>query len=512
MMKGKGTIAWLLAILIGATAHAAAPPEQVNFQGKLEDAFQAPVDDALDITFTLYDASTGGTALWSETHFGVTVRDGLFNVSLGAHSGGLAALFDGSDRWLEIQVAGDEPMTPRQYLTSVPYALHAGDAVEAEHALDADRAELANHSLTADSAETANRTLTADSAGTANHALTADRSTTAERADVAANAEDVTGADIHPASVTISGYGPVIDAAGQWVGDPTGLQGPPGDSILGQLNCATDQIIRYNGSEWVCADAVANPLAALNCAEGDLLRYVGGDWQCSAPADDGTVPPIDDTPDPASTLSVGLVGHWPLNGHLLDASPNGFNGTLGGATSGRDRFGDATGALYFDGYDMAQVAHRSALNPANLTISAWVYGTTYNLGEWAWPRIVDKSSWASKYGYSLNLHRLSYNFRFEMYTTGGSVHAIEGPKLALSRWQHVAVTYDGSVMKLYYDGRLANSATINRPIRHTSGSLNFGNRHDGGAYRPFKGSIDDVRLYNRALSAEEIAALTAATP
>ncbi len=49
-------------------------------------------------------------------------------------------------------------------------------------------------------------------------------------AEEAFNAEDVYNKDINPRSITITGYGPVIDSAGQWVGDPTGLQGPKGDT------------------------------------------------------------------------------------------------------------------------------------------------------------------------------------------------------------------------------------------------------------------------------------------
>ncbi|MBI4702922.1 MAG: collagen-like protein [Deltaproteobacteria bacterium] len=94
----------------------------------------------------------------------VTLEDGYFSVALGSQVKLPAEVFDGSVRYLGISVGGDPEMTPRAAIGSVPYALVAGNAI----------------------------------------------------------------GDITPSSVTIPDYGEVINDKGQWVGDPTGLQGPPG--------------------------------------------------------------------------------------------------------------------------------------------------------------------------------------------------------------------------------------------------------------------------------------------
>ena len=149
------------AIALGAT-QAAAVPATITHQGRLFDTKGAPVNGALDVTFTLFDAAQGGAALWTETH-SVAFDAGYFSIELGADKP-FSNVFDGSTLHLGIQIAGDAEMTPRARVGSVPYALVAGD---------------------------------------------------------------VRG-DINPNSVSIEGYGPVIDSTGKWLGDTTSLMGPPG--------------------------------------------------------------------------------------------------------------------------------------------------------------------------------------------------------------------------------------------------------------------------------------------
>ncbi|RME28829.1 MAG: hypothetical protein D6800_03465, partial [Candidatus Zixiibacteriota bacterium] len=80
------------------------------------------------MTFTLYDAATGGTALWTDTQ-SVDVQNGSYAVELGSTPNPLSAsIFSGGQVWLEITVGTGTPMTPRQKLNSVPYAFEAVNA------------------------------------------------------------------------------------------------------------------------------------------------------------------------------------------------------------------------------------------------------------------------------------------------------------------------------------------------------------------------------------------------
>lgn len=97
----------------------AAIPQYINYQGYLTDSSGTPINGAVTITFKLYDASTGGTQLWTASP-SITAVNGLVNKDLGP----INLSFD-SPVYMGIAVDGDPEMTPRQQLTSVPYAYHA---------------------------------------------------------------------------------------------------------------------------------------------------------------------------------------------------------------------------------------------------------------------------------------------------------------------------------------------------------------------------------------------------
>jgi hypothetical protein len=109
------------ALLLAHTAHAAVP-STMSYQGVLTDGGGVHVPDGTyALTFRLYDASTNGVLLWTETQASVPVAAGLFSVVLGSATP-LGLPFD-RQYWLGIAVGADPEMTPRTSLTSVPYAL-----------------------------------------------------------------------------------------------------------------------------------------------------------------------------------------------------------------------------------------------------------------------------------------------------------------------------------------------------------------------------------------------------
>ncbi len=129
-------------IALTTAVSGAAVPTQTSVEGVLTAAGGAPAADGdYDVTFALYGAATGGTAVWSEGPTKVTVKGGRFAVSLGATTALEAATLLGTaEAWLGIKVAAD-PELPRQRLRSAPFAIAAGTAsalsctgcVSAEH-------------------------------------------------------------------------------------------------------------------------------------------------------------------------------------------------------------------------------------------------------------------------------------------------------------------------------------------------------------------------------------------
>ncbi|PWB68990.1 hypothetical protein C3F09_10745 [candidate division GN15 bacterium] len=112
-------------LLVGMLAVAAVPgiaADILNYQGRLTDASGVPVADGTrTLTFRIYHTLTGGSAVWSETA-SVQVSSGLFTANLGSVTPlDIGSLIDGA-LYLEVQVGGDTPLSPRQLLTSSPRA------------------------------------------------------------------------------------------------------------------------------------------------------------------------------------------------------------------------------------------------------------------------------------------------------------------------------------------------------------------------------------------------------
>lgn len=121
----KITFLSLLFIVVGlcfSMTTEAAIPHLINYQGRLTNADNMPLNGSYDINFKIYDAQSAGNLLWQETHAGVVISEGLFSVLLGAVSS-LNLSFD-IPYYLEIKV-GTEVMSPRQMITSAGYAIRA---------------------------------------------------------------------------------------------------------------------------------------------------------------------------------------------------------------------------------------------------------------------------------------------------------------------------------------------------------------------------------------------------
>ncbi|MDH3890531.1 MAG: hypothetical protein OEV49_05555 [candidate division Zixibacteria bacterium] len=131
-----------VAVFLLAVAALAISPTAINYQGRLTDAVGDPVaDDKYSVTFTIYDADADGNSKWTETQ-SVDVVDGLFSVLLGSGNPILDTVFNGTERYLGIQVGANPEGTPRVKLVTVPYAFHANKADSARYA---DNAVFANN-------------------------------------------------------------------------------------------------------------------------------------------------------------------------------------------------------------------------------------------------------------------------------------------------------------------------------------------------------------------------------
>ncbi len=126
-------IVWVLMAVWSSYSYGAIPLS-VNYQGRLTDAVGAPVNDTVDLAFFICADSLCATQLWTESHRGVIVNNGLFDVLLGRYIPIQAAVFDGSVRFLSVSLGSGSVTTHRLALTSVGYAYKALNADTANYA------------------------------------------------------------------------------------------------------------------------------------------------------------------------------------------------------------------------------------------------------------------------------------------------------------------------------------------------------------------------------------------
>jgi hypothetical protein len=199
---------------------------------------------------------------------------------------------------------------------------------------------------------------------------------------------------------------------------------------------------------------------------------------------------------------AGLVAAYGFNAGsgptLGDSSGNGNNGAISGASwSVSGRFG---GALSFDGSnDIVNVPDSGSLDlSAGMTLEAWIHPLELS----SWRTLLAKET-SGGIVYSLFANSSSGRPVGEMRNASGSFFDSVGPaQLPINAWTHLAVTYDGSTLRMYVNGVLVNSESASGSIQASSSPFRIGGTSIWGEY--FRGLIDEVRVYNRALSAGEI--------
>ncbi len=117
-------IAVALFCAAGGLVAAASVTQSVTYQGTLTDSSGNPLTGTYSMTFQLYNVTSGGSALGTDTH-SVTVKNGLFTTPVTFDS----VFFNGQALWLGIKIGSDPEMTPRQEIRPVPYALNLAGGV-----------------------------------------------------------------------------------------------------------------------------------------------------------------------------------------------------------------------------------------------------------------------------------------------------------------------------------------------------------------------------------------------
>ena len=302
-----------------------------------------------------------------------------------------------------------------------------------------------------------------------------------------------TGADTSPPSVsvtapaggaTVSGSVSVSASAADDVG-VAGVQFRLDGASLG----AEDTSAPY-GVSWDTS-AVGNGAHVLTAVARDAAGNTTTSTSVSVTVSNTGGPP-----------GAGLVAAYGFNeavgSTVGDASGSGNVGTVQNATrSASGRFG---GALSFNGSNASVLVPDAASLrlTAGMSLEAWVNPTVVT----NWRTVILKEapgtlSYALYAGTSSNAGPDG-----ELVIGSAAPVATSSTRLTLNTWSHLALTYNGSTLRLYVNGAQVGSVAATGSIMTSSGALRIGGNSIWGEW--FSGLIDEVRIYNRALSTSEI--------
>ncbi|RYD39727.1 MAG: LamG domain-containing protein, partial [Verrucomicrobiaceae bacterium] len=203
-------------------------------------------------------------------------------------------------------------------------------------------------------------------------------------------------------------------------------------------------------------------------------------------------------------LTDNLIGWWKLDEtsgtSASDASGAGLTGSLTTPLPQWQTGGRLNGALLFTGQvgQSVTVANATALNPTTaISASAWVNASVWNGNN----RILQKGNTDNQY------RLLAEGGKFVWEISG--VGRLETTLPPVNQWVHIASTYDGDRMVIYFDGAEVASLAVTGAVPVTANPLHIGTKTAAsGAQNHLNGMLDQVRLYGRALSAAEVGQLS----
>lgn len=206
-------------------------------------------------------------------------------------------------------------------------------------------------------------------------------------------------------------------------------------------------------------------------------------------------------------LNDGLVAYYPFNSNTLDESGNANDGIINGATLAYDRFGNANSAFNFDGVDdYIEINDTESFDLTNkFTLVGWIYPNSFSeynniFAKWGMGNGVEHRSYVlniidGKLGLRISIDGSHIENTTTFYTVGST-------SLTLHTWIYVTGVYDGNFLNVYVNGVFDGSISLHKDAFIGDSAIRIG--IDGWGNNPFDGSIDDIRIYNRALSESEI--------
>ncbi|HEY1174034.1 MAG TPA: LamG domain-containing protein [Verrucomicrobiae bacterium] len=204
-------------------------------------------------------------------------------------------------------------------------------------------------------------------------------------------------------------------------------------------------------------------------------------------------------------IDAGMVAHYRLDGNANDATEYENDGIVLGAIPTKDRFGNLYGAYHFNGIDqyiLIPHSQQQMLAAGDFTVAYWVNFEVQQPSV----HLFGKSDGPGNMGKWIIRHDMSAGFLLNLNSSSGSAaaNAAGAWMFASNVWMHVAHTRTGEDYKTYINGRLVSDVRYAVPSSTSFSSFTIGQVENANW---FQGTLDDIRIYNRALSATEVKAL-----
>lgn len=250
----------------------------------------------------------------------------------------------------------------------------------------------------------------------------------------------------------------------------------------------------------------------LNGAVNQVIVGNAGSGYTGAPVVSIAAPP-----SPKPPFSDGLVAYWPFNGDATDATGNGHNGTVAGATLASDRFGSAGKAYQFGQNSAAITAPLdSSVFAGDFTATVWFKADSIEMG---WPTLLSEEADDSIHysPFTLGISGLRCGCAYPGGLNAGSTYAsatfawfLAPQKPApIGSFNQAVVTKSGNTVTIYVNSQVWEQAmvatpTVQKGSRLWVGRSSWDGQWDVPGTSLFHGILDDIRIYSRALSAQEV--------
>ena len=198
-----------------------------------------------------------------------------------------------------------------------------------------------------------------------------------------------------------------------------------------------------------------------------------------------------------ASAAQGLVAQWEFDGNARDKSTNQMGcAVYSSSYTAENKSGSK--ALSFDGSSNYALLPYQVGNMSAMTFCGWVYWEGGN----SWQRIFDFGTGEDSYLFLTPSDGSTMRFEIK---ANGTTQNLTATKLGTGAWKHVAVTIASGSVKIYVDGsQVASSTSITLTPADVAGICNYLGRSQFIADPLFKGTLDDVRIYNYVLSRSEI--------